>query len=46
MTLEANDDVLEALKVLVVYCLCNADRKFYNKAEVILKWLQDNGVME
>lgn len=46
MTLEINDNELDALKVIVVFCLCNLSGKFYNNAELLLKWLQRNNVMQ
>ena len=45
MTIEISDEVAEALTTIVTYVLMTAERKMYNQAEILLKWLQDNGVM-
>ena len=45
MTIEINDEIKETLSTIVVYVLMTADRKIYNKAEILLRWLQDNGIM-
>lgn len=46
MTLELDEVTINALKIIIVYVLINADRKVYNQAEILLKWAQDNNLME
>ena len=39
-TITLPDEVLEALRVLIVYCLINLENPMYHKAEIINTFLQ------
>lgn len=41
ITLEIPEEVLEALKILVVYCLVSSNNPIYHQAEIINDFLQD-----
>jgi len=44
-TVEMPDEVLEALKILIVYCLMKLENPMYHKAEIINTFLQGEGLI-
>lgn len=44
-TIEIPDEVLEALRILIVYCLMKLENPMYHKAEIINDFLQEKDLI-